>query len=197
MNGDFEDDDFSDVSDDEGTKPKKKKRKQDKKGASKNPDQIEDSDTDDDEDEGLKAKFTADGLVYVNKHGEVVKKLSEEEEAESSGDEASEDGNVDDDSNEGPSSSAILKVGARVQGNYRAKQQFEDTEHWYDGVISKVNEDGTYNVDYDDGDFEENMDSDCIRLIEKSKDEKVAEEEVQEEEKAMKRKRDKARDKAR
>ena len=59
--------------------------------------------------------------------------------------------------------------------------------------------DGTvlYDVDYDDGDFEENMIAKNIRVIEKTKEEKKAMVSKEEQEKLLQQKRKKARDKAR
>ena len=110
MNGDFEDDDLSDISDDEGgrgrkgRKLQKEKAKKDKKAGSskkknksssaeKNPDEL-DSDDEDDTDE-LEVRFTADGLVYVDKDGKVVRKVDEDEESDDD-----ESGSDDDDDSE-------------------------------------------------------------------------------------------------
>lgn len=202
MNGDFENDDFSDLSDEEDSRSKKKKRKKEKK-KSKNPDEINESDGDDDDDgEELKAKFTADGLVYVNKKGEIVKRFGEHEEEQDDDDESAEDSDSDSEKVAGSiNKDTVLKVGTKVKGNYRAAEQYQEKEHWYDGTISKVNvsEYGaiTYNVDYADGDFEEDMEPKNVRVIQKSKEETAAEEEKMEEAMILKRKRGKARDKAR
>lgn len=78
MNGDFEDDDLSDISDDdEGTsKYANKKKKKTTKKKKKNPDELDsdddDSDNDNDKDK-LEPRFTPDGLVYVDKDGNIVK----------------------------------------------------------------------------------------------------------------------------
>jgi hypothetical protein len=50
-----------------------------------------------------------------------------------------------------------LGVGDRVQA------QFDGGESWYPGVVSAVNEDGTYHVEYDDGDVESAVAGDLIR----------------------------------
>ena len=108
MNGDFEDDDLSDISDEEGGRGRKgrqlrkekakkdagKKSKKNKSSAAeRNPDEL-DSDVEDDTDE-LEVRFTADGLVYVDKDGKVVRKVDDDE---GSSDDESSDG--DDDDNE-------------------------------------------------------------------------------------------------
>ena len=120
MNGDFEDDDLSDISDDEGgrgrkgRKLQKEKAKKDKKASSsssskknksssaeRNPDEL-DSDDEGDTDE-LEVRFTADGLVYVDKDGKVVRKVDDHEEGESDDDESDDDdesGSDNDDSEE-------------------------------------------------------------------------------------------------
>jgi len=220
MNGDFSDDDFSDVSDDDdddnkgGRNSRKKKRKimdKKKKTQSDNAELLDNSDDDSDDDDDkneLKAKFTADGLVYVNKKGEIVKKLGQDEEDDN--EDTNENGNASNDSSDDESKSVsdeisnnhgLLKVGARVQGNYRVTEQFQEKGHWYNGVISKVNVAAngsiTYNVDYDDGDFEEDMEPEHVRPVPKTVDELQAEDKKEGEEVALKRKRQKAKDKAR
>ena len=42
-------------------------------------------------------------------------------------------------------------IGDRVQAKYKGRNK------WYKGKIAKVNHDGTYDVEYDDGDFERNV----------------------------------------
>ena len=227
MNGDFlSDDDLSDISsadeNDISSKSKKKKklRKQIKKQkeksdrANRNPDEL--SDSDDDSDDGkdkLEARFTADGLVYVDKDGRVVKKLGEEVEAdvddssdeEESGNDSDDSSDEDgDDNNGGKGSSKALAVGTRIRGNYRAAEQFDGHETWYDGVVTKVHEKtkkGTktllYDVEYDDGDFEENMIRENLRIVEKTPEEKKATKELAATEQTMQRKRQKAKRKAR
>jgi len=202
MNGDFGDDDFSDLSDGEENNRSKKRRKQDKKLS--NPDEIHSSDDEgQDGEEELKAKFTADGLVYVNKRGEVVKKVDDGDDDDDSNENKRDEDDNDDSSQDSdkPDNHDVLVVGSRVEGNYRAREQFQDKDHWYVGTISKVNKDKdgnvTYNVDYDDGDFEEDMDADYVRPLPKTEEEAEAEEDKVEEAVLLKRKRQKARDKAR
>ena len=80
MNGDFDDDDLSDISEDEGPRKKSKKKKNEdkkKKTGPHNPDEL-DSEDEIDKDE-LEVRFTPDGLVYVDKNGKVVKKAGEAE----------------------------------------------------------------------------------------------------------------------
>jgi len=62
--------------------------------------------------------------------------------------------------------------GSRVRGNYCAAQFHGRREdNWYDGTISKVhkhkNDDNTYDIEYDDGDTEENMIPRNVRPLEK------------------------------
>eukprot|EP01032_Pedospumella_encystans_P018952 gene18952-21560_t len=52
-----------------------------------------------------------------------------------------------------------ITEGAKVEGNYRGKGK------WYTGRISRVNADGTYNVDYDDGEKETRLEASLVRLI--------------------------------
>lgn len=121
MAGDFlSDDEFSDVSDDEGggggRGGKKRKRRVGDKGGGKkaktkvggrdhsNPEEMDDED-DDDEDGGNEEKrsvrFTADGLMYVDEHDNVIGKVGEEKEEDDDDDdgedseEESDDGSSD------------------------------------------------------------------------------------------------------
>jgi len=110
MNGDFEDDDLSDISEDEDgrgrkgrklQKEKAKKKKQAvvaKKNSSRsdhrNPDEL-DSDEEAATNDELEVRFTADGLVYVDSDGKVVKKVRDENEDDDdseSSDDDSDDG---------------------------------------------------------------------------------------------------------
>jgi nucleolar protein 14 len=228
MNGDFEHDHLSDISDDEGEGHRKKRQR--KKRSSAGAETLDDSD-DDQEEEKLKVKFTADGLVYVDKDGKFVKKVGDEErdddgdgderqpsdeEADSDDDgdsdeptsdeeaenDASDDDDDDDDADDQkPDPGAILEVGARVKANYRAKEQFDGQEAWHDGKIAQVHTDKagnvTYDVDYDDGDYEDGVQPTHVRLVKLKTKEQEKEEKKKEEEIAMKRKRQKAREKAR
>ena len=118
MDGDIlSDDELSDISDDddEGQDDNgKKRRRRDrrrkdgekivkKKRQGTNPEEMSDSDDDDDkkgkEEHGV--QFTADGLMYVDKHGNFVGKVGEEEDNDSK----SEDGEDSDDSDSGSESS--------------------------------------------------------------------------------------------
>ncbi|GMH68325.1 hypothetical protein TrRE_jg8544, partial [Triparma retinervis] len=129
MNGDFSDDDMSDVAaggDDLG-------EEEGKKG-------------------GVEMRFTADGIKYVDEEGR------------------------------------------EVEANYRVKEQFQNKSAWYEGVVAKVNKDGTYDVQYDDGDFEEGVEEVSIKVLggakkmkkekkeKKKKEEEEAEGEEEEEE---------------
>ena len=50
-------------------------------------------------------------------------------------------------------------IGDRVEGNYRNKG------FWYNGKIVRRNKDGTYAIQYDDGDFESNVEPKLMRSI--------------------------------
>ena len=194
MNGDFEEDDFSDISVDEyqNKKNKKSKKKKAKAVENRNPDALSDSDDDSDEKDKHEVRFTADGLKKFDKDGKVVE-MSEEEDGDSDSD---SDDDSDDDEVVHP-----LAIGTRVQGNYRIAEQFEAQEAWYDGTIKNVHKesDGTYkyDVEYDDGDFEEDMIPENVKPIHKTPEEKTKEKEKSEEQLEAKFKRNKARDKAR
>jgi nucleolar protein 14 len=193
MNGDFEEDDFSDISVSEYQNKKKKKSKK-KSKSHRNPEELSDSD-DDRDDEPPKAVFTADGLQYIDKEGRPVKGKETSEEDSDSEDESSN--SEDDDA----SDVDLLAEGTRVQGNYHAGEQFDTKEVWYDGVIRSAQKqpDGsvTYDVDYDDGDFEEGMIPEHVRPIAKTEIQKTKQKEKTEEELEEKFRRNKARVKAR
>jgi len=157
MNGDFEEDDFSDISV-SGDASKKKNKKP--KRQHRNPDELSDSDDDDDDDnkDGLEVKFTADGLKSFDKDGNIV-----------DSDKSDSDDDSDSDAEEGDTCHP-LPEGSRVRGNYRAKDQYDGRENWYDAKITKVHknsDDVTYTVEYDDGDIEENVIPKNVRPSEK------------------------------
>jgi Ca2+-binding EF-hand superfamily protein len=52
-----------------------------------------------------------------------------------------------------------LDEGSKVEGNYRGKGR------WYPGRISRVNRDGTFDIDYDDGEKETKVDESMVRLL--------------------------------
>jgi hypothetical protein len=56
-------------------------------------------------------------------------------------------------------SSPSFEEGAKVEGNYRGKGK------WYPGRISRVNRDGTVDIDYDDGEREKSLDARDIRSL--------------------------------
>ena len=187
-------------------KMKRNTKTKDESNHHRKPEELTDSEDDDQDDPNeLQARFTADGLVYVDKDGNVVKR--KEETSDSDSDLESESGDEKDGDKIGLQSKGggdhhpLLAKGTRVQGNYHAAEQFDSQDAWYDGVISRVHEqpDGSvkYDVDYDDGDFEENMLPEYVRPIEKTKEEKKILEEKTEKELEIQFKRNKARDKAR
>ena len=176
MNGDFEEDDFSDIS--VGDTKKKKTRRRER-----NPDELSNSDEDEhDDQDDFEVKFTADGGMIEAKDSS--------SESESDGDESDED---DDDCHP-------LSEGTRIRGNYRAAEQFEGRENWYEGKITKVHESNgtvTYDVEYDDGDTEENMIPKNVRPAEEIQEFEKKINESKKDEKLEQMKRKKARDKAR
>jgi nucleolar protein 14 len=216
MNGDFEQDDLDDISMDGNKKKSKSSKKQQQQQRKKekrdqrNPEELSDSD-DEPETPEHEAVFTADGLVYVDKDGKVVKKVGDDDDDDDDAEEEEKNENTSDENDSDISSSdqddnedattIPLEVGARVKGNYRVGEQFDGQESWYDAVITKVNTepDGTvtYDVDYDDNDFEENMIPKNVRAVEKSPEEQEKGLQKKEEEDMLKLKRKKARDKAR
>jgi hypothetical protein len=88
-----------------------------------------------------------------------------------------------------------------VSGNYRATEQFDGHEAWYDAKITQVHlrKDGSvkYDVEYDDGDFEEDMIPENVRPIAKTPEEKEKIEGDQRNDEEILLKRKKAKEKAR
>jgi hypothetical protein len=59
------------------------------------------------------------------------------------------------------SASPTLKEGDRVEGKYKGGDK------WFKGRVTRVNRDGTYDLEYDDGDREFKVISGCVRLEKK------------------------------
>ena len=221
MNGDFEDDDLSDISGDEGmSKKKNDKKKKPSKNSRATAEKLDDSDEEVEEESTAKVRFTSEGLCHVDKDGNIVGKVGEEKKDDNgdSDDEGngSDEEDEDDDEEEsdeeetsmnkekeleGYDPSIFLPVGTRVNGNYRVTEQFGEQDNWYPAKISQVNKDKdrgfTYNLEYDDGDFEDDVDPENVRPIAKTDHEKESQRSEIEEEIVMKRLRQKAKLKAR
>jgi nucleolar protein 14 len=196
MNGDFEEDYFSDISVDDYKQkkplhPKSKKNKKKKSNRERNPEELSDSDDNSDDDDQPKSRFTPDGLKYFDKDGNIVEQEKDGDETDSDSDFFSGDDEEDDVIHP-------LAEGQRVQGNYRSAEQLGGHERWHEGDITKVHTqpDGSfkYDVEYDDRDFEEAMIQENVRPMEKTAEEKAKTAETDLE---LKFKRNKARDKAR
>ena len=189
MNGDFENDDFSDVSDEE----EKSRRRREKTARNReNPEALSDSDDNDDDGDGITTRFTADGLVKVNRDGLVIGKVGE----------TGAPNKATKTSQALPANlSQPLSVGTSVYASYRATEQFDGNESWFTGKIERVHrqDDGsyTYDVEYDDGDYEGGVKPSHIKVVEKSNEEMESEEAKTAAEDALKRKRRKAKEKAR
>jgi nucleolar protein 14 len=218
MNGDFEDDEFSDISGDEGGSKKRKKKPS--KNSTATAEKLDDSDDEDHRDNEAKVRFTSEGLVHVDEDGNVLGKVGEEEdESQPDSDQEEEDEedqeeqekeeqDSDDDEEshkeeelEGYDSSIVLSVDTRVNANYRVKEQFGEQAKWYAAKITQVNKNKgrtfTYNVEYDDGDFEDDVTPDNVRPLAKTTQEMNAQLSQKEVELALKQKRQKAKLKAR
>jgi nucleolar protein 14 len=196
MNGDFEEDDFSDISVSDYEKKNRKSKKNKNKDNSRlqrNPDELSDSD-DDLDDKSVEARFTADGNQYLDKKSRSVQHKKDDLDSDSAEESLQSSGETGDGVHP-------LPEGARVQGNYHAVEQFDSQEAWYDGTIKRVHKqsDGTakYDIDYDDGDFEENMISENVRPVGKTQEEKTQIRGKTEEELELQFKRNKAKRKAR
>ncbi|GMH63284.1 hypothetical protein TL16_g03672 [Triparma laevis f. inornata] len=63
----------------------------------------------------------------------------------------------------------VLEVGQKVKANFKAAEQYQRKENWFDGVIKvvKENDDGitVYDVTYEDGDGEEGVLRENIKVI--------------------------------
>jgi nucleolar protein 14 len=191
MNGDFDDDDFSDVDSDEDGKSNHSNKRQRKHHKRTDHPEALDNDSDDDDDDGtdqLQTRFTADGLVYVDKTGAVVGKVGSEKQLLS----------------DAPAI-VVYRVGDKVTASYRATEQYGGSESWFGGVIVAVHnntvKDGTtavtYDIEYDDGDLEEGVESRHVRPLDKTAEELEREASQKDQEVAIKRKRQKAKEKAR
>lgn len=55
-----------------------------------------------------------------------------------------------------------LQVGKKVEVNYKG------SGNWYPGSIARINDDASFNIAYDDGDAESNVNVNMIRLLGKS-----------------------------
>jgi len=178
MNGDFDDDDLSDISVDDTKKRKKKQKRQ-----HRNPDELSDSDDDEHDDhDDNEVKFTTDG--------EKIEGSNKTDDSESEDDESDAE---DDDYHP-------LAKGSRIRGNYRAAEQFEGRENWYEGEITKVHESNrkfTYDVEYDDGETEENVIPKNVRPLEEIQKVEKNIDESKNNKKLDQLKRRKAKDKAR
>ena len=190
MNGDFEnedlDDDDDDDDDDHGNHKYSRKRRKMEHQHGTNPEVLDD----DDDDWNIHAKndqpttrFTSEGLVYVDRNGNVIGKVGDDDDNLNVSDQhddnddddddndddaetVDDDDNDDDDDDGDKPMIHQYKVGDRVVANYRAKEQFDGHEAWYHGTVTKVVARGdthVYNLEYDDGDVEDNVEPQYIR----------------------------------
>jgi hypothetical protein len=56
-------------------------------------------------------------------------------------------------------SRGVIEVGSKIEGNYRGKGK------WYTGKVTRDRRDGTFDVDYDDGESESRVDEALLRLL--------------------------------
>lgn len=160
MNGDFEEDDLSDVS----VAPAPKT-------SSKNHPEALDDESDDESKvtSQFSVKFTADGLVKVDKQGNIVPEHAKAQ-----------------------APSVVYSVGTRIRANYHASEQIKGYSAWYEGVVSRVHQDDgdvSYDIDYDDGDFEEGVEPQHVQLAEDTTSHKESKPKEKEQELNLKRKR--------
>ena len=62
--------------------------------------------------------------------------------------------------------------GAKVEGNYRGRGR------WYPGTIARTNSDGTFDIDYDDGEKELGVEQELVRLVETIKPDALTHEDL-------------------
>ena len=160
----------------------KKKKSRDHPEALDN-DSDDDSDNDDNK---LTTRFTADGLVQLDKNGVIVGKV----------------GSTKKEDERQKTSAPVLAVGAKVTASYHAKDQYDGDESWFGGTISRVvcDKQGnvvSYDIEYDDGDFEEGVEPQNVRPVDKTADELQKEADLKEQAAVLLRKRQKAKEKAR
>lgn len=157
MQGDFDDDDLSDVDD------------------NANPEAL-DNESDNDQETNApelstSVRFTSDGLVRIDGNGRVLGKAFADESGQSQL-------KMGESSDEKPIS--LHSVGSKVMASYRASEQADGNHSWFSGKIAKVNiPDRTYDVEYDDGDFEASVLHEHISVLERPSDSKDEEEEVE------------------
>merc|ERR1711871_527479 len=60
---------------------------------------------------------------------------------------------------------AVSQNSRKFSVRQKIEANFGGQGKWYKGSIGSVNEDGTYNIGYDDGDHEENVPEDRIREL--------------------------------
>ncbi len=58
------------------------------------------------------------------------------------------------------SSEAKLEAGCKIEANYRGLGK------WYPGKIKLIRDDGTFDIDYDDGETESKVTKELVRLFE-------------------------------
>lgn len=108
-------------------------------------------------------KFTADGLVNVDKDGNVTGKFGVDVESDKQDEAEPPEPKLQD---EKPK--ALYEVGTKVLACYRAGEQFDGVESWYSGKIVEAHASlFAYDIEYDDGDFEEKVKHSHIQLTEK------------------------------
>jgi nucleolar protein 14 len=162
MSGDIDEND--DLSDDGNvTRNKKRKLLVQRQNANDNAEALDNDSDIENDDQHTTTRFTSEGLVYVNKEGVIIGKVGENNDPNSSDDDSRADHDEHD-----PTVCVRYGVGDKVLGNYRASEQYDGHESWYVGVITAVvvtDDDNTkaYNIEYDDGDFEENVEPRNIR----------------------------------
>uniref|UniRef100_A0A7S1FP39 Nucleolar protein 14 n=2 Tax=Corethron hystrix TaxID=216773 RepID=A0A7S1FP39_9STRA len=187
MADDFDDDDFSDLEEDVKNRGRGRRKEPQRRSGARNDDELE---SEEDAEEEPEAVVTSEGVVYVDRKGNVVDEpdqdvgsVDDEDEDEDEDETGEDDENDEEDPGLGNSSdeasaassdaedsfSAPLAVGTKVQGYYRAATAFEGMTTWQDGEIQARRRDPktgatVYDVVYDDGDFEENMLARHVRL---------------------------------
>jgi nucleolar protein 14 len=158
MHGDFDNDDLSDVDVHYVAATAN--------GSSLPPESIVDGENDPQKKKtGPSVLFTADGLVNVDEDGNITGKFGEESDDDAANDDESDASSDDDEEEEDEPEEEVRRapktlhrVGAKVMASYRAEEQDDGGASWFSGTVVKVHAPLlAYDIQYDDGDFEEKV----------------------------------------
>ena len=125
-------------------------------------------------------------FLVIPQFENIVSTLSEEEWS------LDKQGNIVPEHAKAQAPSVVYSVGTRIRANYHASEQIKGYSAWYEGVVSRVHQDDgdvSYDIDYDDGDFEEGVEPQHVQLAEDTTSHKESKPKEKEQELNLKRKR--------